>query len=216
MIQVVSENEYFIVLFKPHGVSTHNQSPNLLEYLKQHKKPEHFLNRLDGETSGLVVVAQNEKLHEPLRKSLDEGTKKYRALLRGSLPDSTTWLWPLSDKAEGRRNPQGEKGNWKEAKTEVKIVRQNKFFSEVEIILKTGRQHQIRKHSALAKHAIVGDSRYNDEKYNLKIAEIYKDDRLQLEAETLQFIFKNEIYFFEKRTLILDKFFSTSSLNQAT
>lgn len=213
MTHTVFENESFIVLFKPQGVSTHNQSPSLLDYLQQNKKPEHFINRLDAETSGLVLIAKNEKLHDLLRQSLEIGSKKYRALLRGSLDSETgaqiIWSWPISDKAEGRRNPQGESTHRKESLTQVRLIRKNKYFSEVEIILKTGRQHQIRKHSSLAKHALVGDSRYNDPKYNQKINEIYNDPRMQLEAESLQFTFEKKNYSFEYRSLKLDKFFTS-------
>ncbi len=210
--QIIAENGHFIVLFKPQGVSVHNQTPSLLEFVKEQKKPEHFVNRLDFETSGLVVIALNENLHEPLQNSLHKGIKKYRALLRGALPievgEKVIWNWPISDKAEGRRNPQGDKQNLEPSDTEVTLVRKNKYFSEVEIILKTGRQHQIRKHSALAKHPIVGDNRYNDDKYNLKIADMYQETRMQLEAESLDFQFKNEKYNFKCHTLDLDKYFS--------
>ncbi len=209
MIELISENKKFLVLYKPSGMSMHNQSPSLSDYLKSLKKPEHFINRLDAETSGLVIVATEPQLHEPLQKSLQEGTKKYRALLRGQIdPDVIIeWSWPISDKSEGRRNPQGEKTDQINSLTRVQIIRSNKYFSEAELILKTGRQHQIRKHSAIARHPIVGDSRYNDLKYNQKINEMYKNDRLLLEAESLQFVFQGSNYFFEKKTLMLDRFF---------
>lgn len=207
MIQIVSENPFFIVLFKPHGVSVHNQSPSLLEYVKTHQKPEHFVNRLDAETSGLVVIAQNQSLHEPLQQSLHAGIKKYRALLCGVLQTDAIWNWPISDKAEGHKNPQGEKANQKESLTEVKVVRSSKYFTEVEIILKTGRQHQIRKHSLLAKHPLLGDNRYGNEKYNTKMSTLYKDSRMQLEAESLNFKFQDENYSFQQKSLELDKFF---------
>ncbi len=210
---IVSENAHFTVIFKPQGVSVHNQSPSLLEFVKELKKPEHFVNRLDFETSGLVVIAQKENLHEPLQTSLHKGLKKYRALLRGALSIEPSmkviWNWPISDKAEGRRNPQGDPQNLKEAVTEVTLIRKNKYFSEVEIVLKSGRQHQIRKHSALAKHPIVGDHRYSEDQYNLKIAQMYKESRMQLEAEELQFLFKSEKYSFQNKTLELDKYFQT-------
>ena len=209
--EIIAENAYFIILFKPQGVSVHNQSPSLLEFVKEQKKPEHFVNRLDFETSGLVVIAQNENLHEPLQNSLHKGIKKYRALLRGALPidegAKVIWNWPISDKAEGRRNPQGDKQNLKAADTEVTLIKKNKYFSEVEIVLKSGRQHQIRKHSALAKHPIVGDNRYNEDKYNAKIADMYKETRMQLEAVSLDFQFKNEKYRFRCNTLELNKYF---------
>ncbi|MNL61460.1 tRNA pseudouridine synthase C [compost metagenome] len=64
----------------------------------------------------------------------------------------------------------------------VRVIESNKYFSLVEVRLLTGRQHQIRKHAALAKHAIVGDTRYGDGKYNDKMAEVYGTDRMFLHA----------------------------------
>ena len=104
MIKILEENEFFIVVIKPPGFSVHNQSPSLVEYLQKLKKPIHFVNRLDFETSGLVVIAQNENLHEPLQNSLHKGVKKYRALLRGALSIEVgmkvIWNWPISDQSE--------------------------------------------------------------------------------------------------------------------
>jgi 23S rRNA-/tRNA-specific pseudouridylate synthase len=66
------------------------------------------------------------------------------------------------------------------------MVASNKYFSYLEFNLITGRQHQIRKHTALHNHPLLGDPRYNDPKYNQKMASIYKTDRLFLHCQELE------------------------------
>lgn len=202
MIKIIEENKFFMVLLKPEGFSVHNQSPSVVEFLKKSNKPVHFVNRLDQETSGLMVVAKLPEYHELLAESLDEGEKYYRALLRGSWekPEKElSWSWPITDKAEGRQNPKGVSAERLEAQTNVQVLRSNKYFTEVYLELLTGRQHQIRKHAAIAKHAIVGDSRYGDKKYNDNIAKLYGTKRMHLHAEKLVFTFENKDYAYESK-----------------
>ena len=140
---------------------------------------------------------------------MDEGQKFYRALLRGGWdkPEKNlTWVWPISDKAEGRQNPKGISADRQEAQTKVQVLRTNKFFTEVYIELVTGRQHQIRKHAAIAKHAVVGDPRYSDKKYNDNVAKIYGVKRMHLYAEKIVFTYENKNYMFEAKNS-LDNFF---------
>ncbi len=208
MIQILSENNFFYVIDKPAGLSVHNASPSVLEYLKLLKKPDHFVNRLDLETSGLMVIAQKPEYHDPLNHALSLGTKTYRALLRGPLKNETiVWNKPLSDQAEGRKNPEGLSKNRIPCVTEIKVIRKNDFLTEVDAIIRTGRQHQIRKHAALAKHPVVGDKRYNDPTYNEKISMRYGVQRMFLHARQLQFEFLNITYSFESINFSLDHFF---------
>lgn len=208
MIQILAENNFFYVINKPAGLSVHNTTPSVLEHLKALKKPEHFVNRLDLETSGLMVIAQKPEYHEPVRVALDLGIKKYRALLRGSIQQPTlTWNKPLTDQSEGRKNPQGLAKNRIACRTELTTVRTSKYFTEATLQIFTGRQHQIRKHAALAQHAVVGDPRYNDAKYNENIFKIYNVNRMFLHAESLEFQFQKEDFKFEATDFSLDHFF---------
>lgn len=214
MISILEENAFFIVLYKPEGVSVHNEKPSLSDWLLERKLPQSFVNRLDLQTSGLVVVAQKPEYHEPLQQSLQSGQKTYRALLRGDWKDKAqnlTWDLPLSDKAEGRKNPQGKSSDRKKCITHVSLIRTNSYFTEVLCEIKTGRQHQIRKHACLAKHPILGDSRYNDESYNQKMALMYKNTRMFLHAEELSFTFQNKSYHFRAQKMNCDLFFQNQS-----
>ena len=208
VFQIIEENQHFLIIYKPEWLSVHNQSPSLSELLTAAKKPLHFVNRLDRETSGLMVIAQKPELHAPLAQALENGKKFYRALLRSpwkSEQKELIWDRPLTDKAEGYKNPQGKSAERVPAETKVKIVRSNQYFTEAEFELITGRQHQIRKHAALAKHPIVGDPRYNEEKYNRNIEKFYGSKRMLLQAEKLVFNFESQDYTFEMK-LNLDYF----------
>ena len=207
--QLIDENEDFFVLYKPEGLSVHNQSPSLSEQLTLARKALHFINRLDVETSGLMVVAQRPELHAPLADALEKGQKFYRALLRSPWKQSQQellWSWPISDKAEGRKNPQGVAKDRITAETKVQIVKSNQYFTEAYFELLTGRQHQIRKHCALANHPIVGDPRYNEDKYNANIQKFYGNTRMLLHAEKLEFNYKNKKFIFH-RPIDLNHFF---------
>lgn len=198
-IQIVENNTYFLLICKPAGLSVHNQSPSVADWLQAQELPRHFVNRLDQETSGLMLIAKKPELHGELAEALDHGKKIYRALLRSPWKSSESelvWESPISDKAEGRLNPQGKAADRVAAGTAVKIVRTNQYFTEVTAELLTGRQHQIRKHAAIAKHPIVGDKRYNEEKYNKNIEKFYGNKRMLLHAERLHFSFRGTDYEF--------------------
>lgn len=210
MVQILEENDFFLVLTKPSGYSVHNQKPSLVEFLTEQKKPLHFVNRLDQDTSGLMVVAQKPELHAELATSLESGRKIYRALLRGTWKNPRPELkvnLPLTDKAEGRDNPQGIANERKACETIFTLLRTNAYFSEVTAEILTGRQHQIRKHAALLKQPIVGDNRYGNPKDNERLEKFYKVSRLQLHAEKLEFTFKDKNFKFEI-PYSLDLFFS--------
>lgn len=209
MIKILEENEFFLILNKPAGTSVHNESPSLVEFLTKHKKPLHFVNRLDRETSGLVLVAKKPEIHDQLNDALEEGQKLYRALLRGPWKKPSkkaTWSWALTDKAEGRKNPKGLAAGRIACESQVEVIRSTKYFTEVVVKLMTGRQHQIRKHAAIAGLPIVGDNRYNEKTYNDKIKDRYSLERMWLHAEKLEFEFNKKKYNFENK-LNLEKFF---------
>lgn len=194
-LPVVEKSKNWLIINKPPGISVHNEAGDVRSILKKQLHPGTFhdiypVHRLDKETSGLLVVATEEETAAALAEQFQarKAEKTYHALLRGSMDVSDAWQewnFPISDKSEGRKNPQGLLKDRVEAKTLYRVLQSNKYFSLVEVRLLTGRQHQIRKHAALAKHAIVGDTRYGDAKYNEKIAGIYKTDRMFLHASRL-------------------------------
>lgn len=199
MSKILFQNSDFIAVEKPDGISVHNieETENLLQVLAKQFQDESGglvgaklfpVHRLDKETSGIQILALNENAARKLASEFEHRTveKVYRGLLRGRLAsDETVWNRPLTDKAEGRKNPEGLAKDRVSCETRVRVVNQNQFFTDCEFHLVTGRQHQIRKHSAIAKHALVGDSRYGDPKYNQKMAELYGTERMFLHCSKL-------------------------------
>ncbi len=191
-LPIVEKSKNWIVIDKPHGISVHNETHDVRALLKNQLQKGTFddiypVHRLDKETSGLLVVATEAETAAALSDQFQDHSaeKTYVAVVRGQIETTeewTTWDFPISDKAEGRKNPQGLLKDRLESKSLVKVLESNKFFSLIEVKILTGRQHQIRKHAALARHAIVGDTRYGDPKYNDKMAEVYGTDRMFLHA----------------------------------
>lgn len=190
-LKILHETSEWLVVDKPAGLSVHNATPNVLTLLQQERPGVslHLVHRLDQETSGVLLLAKNPKMAAQLMEVMNQNStsKKYQAVLRGKMKEiSASWQWALTDKAEGRKNPQGISKDRKPCTTLVKTLQSNDYFTWVECEILTGRQHQIRKHSAIAKHAIVGDSRYNDPKYNERIAGLYNTTRMFLHAFELK------------------------------
>lgn len=187
MITILFQNKDFIAVDKPAGISVHNAEgdENLLLVLEKqlHLEKLYPVHRLDKETSGVQLLALNQDSAKRLSDEFQGKTiqKHYVAILRGQLQeDSGAWQSPLTNKAEGRKNPAGLTKERVPCETQFHVLRRSKYFSFCEFRLITGRRHQIRKHSALAKHEIVGDSIYGTPKYLKKMASLYPSQRLYL------------------------------------
>lgn len=185
-IQILFESPDWLAVNKPPGISIHNvEDPENLLTLLSKKIPGQLypVHRLDKETSGVQILARNEKAAAQLATAFQtrDVIKIYQGILRGSLKNSVgSWKQPLTDKSEGRKNPQGVSKDRVPCETGYQVLQANRFFSFCEFNLITGRQHQIRKHSALDQHHLVGDERYGDQKYNQKMAALYQTSRMFL------------------------------------
>ena len=174
------------------GLSVHNEedSENLLKIiLKQESLDKLFpVHRLDRETSGVQLLALNKVSAQKLSQEFQEKRveKIYIGILRGQLSsEKGVWERPLTDLAEGRKNPSGKAVHRRPCETRYRTLKASRYFTQCEFNLITGRQHQIRKHTALEGHSLVGDSRYGDKKYNKKIAELYSTNRMFLHCLTI-------------------------------
>lgn len=126
----------------------------------------HVVNRLDRDTSGLMIIAKNSYAHFELMKQMEEDAivKKYRALVWGHMePKSGLIDLPIIDKSDvALKRIVGEGG--RPSQTEFEVIDTYEGFSLVELRLLTGRTHQIRVHLSYLGHPIVGDSLYGAEK----------------------------------------------------
>ncbi len=202
-IPVLFNDENILVVNKPSGLSVHNNEDpqNLLQVLEKQLEIKKLfpVHRLDKETSGIQILALNTKTAQLWAQQFEAKlTRKiYCGVLKGAMDqDAGTWNRPLTDKAEGRKNPQGLSKSRVPCETQFKVVKKSSYFSLCEFDLITGRQHQIRKHAALDNHAIVGDPRYNNPKYNEKMAQLYSQKRMFLHClsvDILSHSFKTDI-----------------------
>lgn len=223
-LSILEHGHGWLAVDKPAGVSVHNdpdKREDLLAWVRRHLKNDLALkkscgwreevfapapvHRLDRETSGVMLIAVDLETARQLQQQMEERSrstepshtqrKLYRAIVRGSVRDDQgEWVLPLSDKAEGRKNPAGLARERKTCRTLFRKQNQNAHLTDLEIELITGRQHQIRRHCTLAKHAILGDTRYGDPKYNAKIQERFGIQRMLLHAWRLEFTLDKSEY----------------------
>ncbi len=193
-LKILFQNADFVALDKPAGLSVHNvEDPqNLLDLAQTQLKVAKVypVHRLDKETSGVQLLALNEAAARGLAEEFQQKNsvqKIYYGVLRGSLKTQVgVWAQALSDKGEGRRSPAGVAKDRVPCETRFRVIRQSKYFTLCEFNLITGRQHQIRKHCALAEHALVGDPRYGDPKYNQRMSELYHEPRMFLHCSRVE------------------------------
>lgn len=213
-IPILVSNEDVLVVDKPSGLSIHNNEDpeNLMGILLKQEglNTLYPVHRLDRETSGVQIFAVNKQSAQDLSAEFqsDRVGKHYLGLVKGQLKTKEgTWNLRLTDKAEGRKVPQGITKNRVHCATQFKVIQESKYLSLCEFRLLTGRQHQIRKHTAIAKHPLIGDPRYGIKAINSKISKLYGEDRMFLhctEIEILGTKYKSnnvpkfEIFFKEK------------------
>ena len=175
-LNIIYEDDWLLVVNKPAGIPVHpsiehyynSLSSGVKFYFDQLglKKKIRPVNRIDRNTSGIVIFAKNEYLQEILIRQMQTGefSKKYIAIVGGILEEKQTTIdKPISRKLpsimEREVNENGEK-----AITHYKVKYENKDLnlSVIEIKLETGRTHQIRVHTKYIGHPILGDDLYDN------------------------------------------------------
>ena len=125
-----------------------------------------IVHRLDKDTSGLIVVAKNDKAHIGLSEQLKkkEMKKTYIALVRGNIQENeATIQMPIGRSTKDRKKMAVTKKG-KEAITHFKVLKRYGKYTLVEVKIETGRTHQIRVHMAEIGHPVVGDMVYSNGK----------------------------------------------------
>jgi 23S rRNA pseudouridine1911/1915/1917 synthase len=125
-----------------------------------------IVHRLDKDTSGVMIVARNQKTFLALKKKFKkrEVEKKYLAVVHGNLKERIDKIEaPIARAASFKRQKVAKgriKGTAKEAVTEYKVLKRFEKFDFVEVTPRTGRMHQIRVHFSYSGHPLVGDRKY--------------------------------------------------------
>jgi len=166
-IKTIFENDDLIVIDKPAGLLVHpvkDEKNTLLDYLKPRYPETQLVHRLDQDTSGVMVVAKNQKAYEFLKEQFLNRTikKKYLALVHGTLKDKKGIIVKSISKSRKRGGSQTTApiGKNREAITRYEVIQEFSDYSLLEVFPETGRTHQIRVHLASIGHPIVGDDKY--------------------------------------------------------
>ncbi|MBP2058026.1 23S rRNA pseudouridine1911/1915/1917 synthase [Lactobacillus colini] len=174
-LDIVYEDSDVIVVNKPQGMVVHPAAghPNhtlvngLLYHTKElAKSPEGFrpgiVHRIDKDTSGLLMVAKNDKARESLERQLAAKTNKreYLALVHGNFENQSGIIAAPIGRNPNNRKQMAINPNGKEAVTHFTVLEQFKGYSLVKCVLETGRTHQIRVHMKYIGHPLAGDPLY--------------------------------------------------------
>lgn len=148
-------------------------------------------HRIDRNTSGIVLFGKNIKTLQYLFsifKDHDQIGKHYLALVKGHVENSGEVNVPLfKDNRSGKVYPSSKEKGAKEARTIYRVVEYIGDFTLLDLVLVTGRTHQIRVHMAYINHPLVGDSKYGDFELNKEIYNKYHFLNQFLHASEIHF-----------------------------
>ncbi len=130
-----------------------------------------IVHRIDKNTSGLLVVAKNDKAHLALAKQLENKTCKrvYVALLEGELKKDSGIVQTFIGRSLSDRTKMAVVDSGRLAITEYKVLQRYQGYTLCQFSLKTGRTHQIRVHAKHIGHPIVGDNEYGFKNQKFKL-----------------------------------------------
>lgn len=227
-IEVIWEDENMAVVNKPSGMLSHptfietsgtlvnallyKYGQNLSDVNGEFRRG--IVHRLDRNTSGLLMIAKNNKTHEYLAKIIKDRqlTKKYHAVLVGNYPnDNDVITDPI-----GRNNLNPKKmavrADGRPSVTKLKVLeRYNNEATYVELTLVTGRTHQIRVHTSNKHHPVYNDTLYGAgqgkvkteeqvlQSFYIKFAKPFSAEIIELEIQPDEKLSKVLTYFRNRR-----------------
>ncbi len=215
-LDVVYEDAHLIVIDKPAGMVVHpapgNYSGTLVNALLHHCRGQlsgiggverpGIVHRIDGDTSGLLVVAKSDKAHQHLSKlfAAHDIERKYIAIVKGiPIPPagmiSTMMGRSMQDRKKmavlgpfDPKRPEDAESRGKHAITHYKMIQQGQGVSAIECVLETGRTHQVRVHMAHIGHPLIGDQTYGRRRKSRNLGPAEADfNRQALHAASLAF-----------------------------
>jgi len=175
-LNIVFEDDDILVINKPAGLTVHPGKGTegdtlvngLLYYtqklaLKNSSDRPGIVHRLDKNTSGLLVVAKNDKAHFALRKQFDTKTisRTYWSMVWGVPKESEGTIHTYIDRSRKDPTKMAVTKTGREAITHWQTLRDYNYFTLVQLNLETGRTHQIRLHMNWMGNPVVGDPDYN-------------------------------------------------------
>jgi 23S rRNA pseudouridine1911/1915/1917 synthase len=188
-ICVVYQDDDLAVINKPQGLTVHagngTDGDTLVNALLYHLDKLSSINgvvrpgivhRIDKNTSGLLVVAKNDKAHLFLSSQLQDKTlnREYVALLEGNLKTEEGVISTFINRDKKDRTKMAVCSTGKDATTRYKVIKRYEGYTLVKFNLETGRTHQIRVHAKYIGHPVVGDPEYG-----------YKSNKFKLKGQLL-------------------------------
>lgn len=187
-LEIMYEDEDIIIVNKSKGMVVHpangNYSGTMVNSLMySHKNKLSGINgsirpgivhRIDKDTSGILVVAKNDKTHKKLSEVFKKHDikREYVALVKGIVKeDSFTIDKPIGRSTKDRKKMAVTSKNSRNAITHIEVLKRF-YLSNVTLVkatLETGRTHQIRVHMAYIHHPLVGDEVYSKKDTKLKV-----------------------------------------------
>ncbi len=194
-LDIVYEDDDVIVVNKANGVVVHpgagNYSGTLVNGLLYHTKLSDvngderpgIVHRIDAYTTGLLMVAKNNKAHEILAEelALKKTYRKYVALVWGVITSDSGEIDAPIGRSKNDRKKMSIRADGKEAVTHFKVLKRYEKATLIELRLETGRTHQIRVHMDYIGHPVVNDPVYGNRK-------LFDDSGQCLHAKELGFV----------------------------
>lgn len=177
-LDIVYEDDDVIVVNKPQGMVVHpapgHPDHTLVNALLYHSPLSHIngefrpgiVHRIDKDTSGLLMVAKNDRAHRSLAAQLKAKTNKreYVALVHGVIKEDQGTIDAPLGRSKQDRKKQAVVPDGRHAVTHFKVLKRYQHYTLVACRLETGRTHQIRVHMKYIGHPLAGDPLYGPRK----------------------------------------------------
>ena len=194
-LDIVYEDDDVIVVNKANGVVVHpgagNHSGTLVNGLLYHTKLSDIngevrpgiVHRIDAYTTGLLMIAKNNRAHEILAEELAQKKtyRKYVALVWGVIESDSGEIDAPIGRSKNDRKKMAIRADGKEAITHFKVLKRYEKATLIDLRLETGRTHQIRVHMNYIGHPVVNDPVYGNRK-------LFDDTGQCLHAKELGFV----------------------------